>query len=275
MHAAAIQLNSGKEKDRNLEIADGLVRHAARDGAELVVLPEKFNVLGSPEDLHAGAEPVPGPTTDWAAGLCRELGVWLVAGSIVERVEGDAKLRNTSVLISPDGDIRATYRKIHMFDVEVGGITYRESDAESPGDEVVVADAGGLELGMAVCYDLRFPELFRVLAVDGARILTVPAAFTVPTTRDHWEPFVRARAIENQAFVIAANQIGEHPPSHRSGGRSMIVDPWGIVLAAAPDSEGVITADLDLEAQAAIRRRLPSLANRRPTAYRRAAATPA
>ena len=177
----------------------------------------------------------------------------------------------------PDGELKAAYRKIHMFDVEVGGVEYRESDNEDPGDEAVLtATADGVEIGLTICYDLRFPELFRLLAVDGARILTVPAAFTVPTTRDHWEPLIRARAIENQAFVIAANQIGEHPPTHRSGGRSLIVDPWGIVLAAAPDTETVITADLDLEAQAGIRRRLPSLANRRPAAYRRAAAaTPA
>ena len=268
MRAAAIQLNSNQEKDRNLGIADRLLREAAADGAELLVLPEKFNVLGSPEDLHAGAEPVPGPTTEWAGELCRELGVWLVAGSIVERVAGEEKLRNTSALIDPDGQIRATYRKIHMFDVEVGGVTYRESDAEAPGDEVVVADVGGLELGMAVCYDLRFPELFRIMAVRGARAFSLPAAFTVPTGRAHWEILVRARAIENQAFVIAAGQIGRHPPDHESYGHSMIVDPWGEVLAQAPDEQCFVAADLDLDAQREVREKLPSLANRRPQAYR-------
>src|SRR5688572_5740911 len=268
MRAAAIQLNSGTEKTRNLEIADALARDAARDGADLVVLPEKFNVLGSPEDLRAGAEPVPGPTTEWAGALCRELRVWMVAGSIVERVAGDDKLRKTSVLIDPAGELRASYRKIHMFDVEVGGITYRESDAEAPGDEVVVADAGGLELGMAVCYDLRFPELFRIMAVRGARVFSLPSAFTVPTGRAHWETLVRARAIENQAFVIAAGQIGRHPPDHESYGHSMIVDPWGVVLAEAPDEQCVVVADLDLEAQREVRAKLPSLANRRPQAYR-------
>ena len=215
MRVAAIQLNSNDQKDRNVQIAENLLREAAADGSELAVLPEKFNVLGSPEHLHAGAEPVPGPTTEWAAALCRELGLWLVAGSIVEHVEGDDKLRNTSLLISPEGDIRATYRKIHMFDVEVGGVTYRESDAEAPGDEVVVADAGGLELGMAVCYDLRFPELFRIMAVRGARAFSLPAAFTVPTGRAHWEILIRARAIENQAFAIAA---GAHLPASSSTG---------------------------------------------------------
>jgi len=278
MRAAAVQLNARADKAANLEKADAMVRRAARDGAELVVLPEKWTTFGTGDDLRAAAETVgSGEASAWAAATARELGIDLVAGSISEHVEGEDKLRNTSLHYGPDGELKAAYRKIHMFDVEVGGVEYRESDNEDPGDEAVLtATADGVEIGLTICYDLRFPELFRLLAVDGARILTVPAAFTVPTTRDHWEPLIRARAIENQAFVIAANQIGEHPPTHRSGGRSLIVDPWGIVLAAAPDTETVITADLDLEAQAGIRRRLPSLANRRPAAYRRAAAaTPA
>jgi predicted amidohydrolase len=267
VRAAAIQLNSDQEKDRNLAIAGSLLRQAAADGARLIVLPEKFNVLGSPDDLRAGAEPVPGPTTEWAGALCRELGVWLVAGSIVERVQGDDKLRNTSVLVGPDGQVHSVYRKIHLFDVEVGGTVYRESDAEAPGDEVVVSEVDGVELGMAVCYDLRFPELFRIMAVRGARVVSLPAAFTVPTGRAHWEILVRARAIENQAFVIAAGQIGSHPPDHESYGHSMIVDPWGVVLAQAPDEVGFVVADLDLDAQQEVRAKLPSLANRQPHAY--------
>jgi predicted amidohydrolase len=183
-------------------------------------------------------------------------------------VPGEAKGHNTSVHVGPAGEVRAVYRKVHMFDVEVDGTVYRESEHEAPGDEPVLTEAAGVEVGMTVCYDLRFPELFRILAVRGARVLVVPSAFTLATTRDHWETLLRARAIENQAFVVAANQIGEHAPGLRSGGRSMIVDPWGLVLAAAPDREMVITADLDLEQQDEIRRRLPSLANRRPSAYR-------
>ena len=275
MRAAAVQLTAKADKAANLEKADRLVRRAAGDGAELVVLPEKWTALGTGDDLRAAAETIgaAGAATAWAANIARELGIDLVAGSISERIDGEDKLRNTSLHYGPDGELKAAYRKIHMFDVEISGVEYRESDNEDPGDEAVLtATSDGVEIGLTVCYDLRFPELYRLLAVDGARILTVPAAFTVPTTRDHWEPLVRARAIENQAFVIAANQIGKHPPNHRSGGRSLIVDPWGIVLAAAPDSECVITADLDLEAQADIRRRLPSLANRRPSAYRRAGA---
>jgi deaminated glutathione amidase len=268
MRAAAIQLNSNEDKDRNLATAGRLLREAAAGGSQLAVLPEKFNVLGGPDALRAGAEPIPGPTTDWAAALCRELGLWLVAGSIVERVDGDDKLRNASVLVGPDGELHATYRKIHLFDVEVEGMVYRESDAEAPGDDVVVTDAGGLPLGMAVCYDLRFPELFRIMAVRGARAVSLPAAFTVPTGRAHWEVLIRARAIENQVFMIAAGQIGKHPPDHESYGHSMIVDPWGEVLADAPDGECVVTADLDLERQEEIREKLPSLAHRRPAAYR-------
>ena len=268
MLAAAVQLTSTADRERNLATADRLTRAAAAAGAELVVLPEKWAVLGTPEETAAGAEPFDGPALAWARATARELGIDLVAGSIAERVPGREKGSNTSVHVGPDGEVHAAYRKIHMFDVEVGGRTYRESEHEEPGDEVVVsATAGGVELGLTVCYDLRFPELYRILAVRGARIVTIPSAFTLATTRDHWEPLLRARAIENQAFVIAANQVGEHAAGYRSGGRSAIVDPWGVVLAQAPDAETFIAAELDLERQADIRRTLPSLANRRPAAY--------
>jgi predicted amidohydrolase len=269
LRAAAVQLTATPDKARNLGTADRLVRRAAADGARLVVLPEKWSLLGRGADLRDGAEPLDGPAVTWARDAARELGIDLVAGSVAERVDGEDKLRNTSLHIGPDGEVAAVYRKLHMFDVEVDGTVYRESDHEAPGDDVVLsATADGVELGLTVCYDIRFPELYRILAVRGARIVTIPAAFTVPTTRDHWEVLVRARAIEDQCFVIAANQVGEHAEGLRSGGRSMIVDPWGLVLAQAADSETVITADLDLDAQAAIRSRLPSLANRRPAAYR-------
>jgi deaminated glutathione amidase len=269
LRAAAVQLTATPDKARNLQTADRLVRRAAADGARLVVLPEKWSVLGRGADLRAGAEPLDGPAVTWARDAARELGIDLVAGSVSERVEGEEKLRNTSLHIGPDGKIKAVYRKVHMFDVEVDGTVYRESEHEEPGDDVALTEtADGTPVGLTVCYDVRFPELYRILAIRGARILTIPAAFTVPTTRDHWEVLVRARAIEDQCFVIAANQVGEHVEGLRSGGRSMIVDPWGLVLAQAADSETVITADLDLDAQESMRARLPSLANRRPTAYR-------
>jgi predicted amidohydrolase len=269
VRASAVQLNSNEDKSRNVEIAERLVRRAAAEGAELVVLPEKFNLIGSPEQLVAGAEALDGPTLRWAGALAAELGVWLVAGSIVERIDGDEKLRNTSVLLDPDGGVRAAYRKIHMFDVEVAGVTYSESEVEASGDEIVVADVEALTVGLAVCYDLRFPELFRIMAVRGAQAFTLPSAFTMPTGRAHWETLIRARAIENQAFVVAAGQVGRHPPDHESYGHSMIVDAWGTVLAGAADAaEDVIVADLDLVAQAEVRAKLPSLANRQPDAYR-------
>jgi predicted amidohydrolase len=269
VRVAAVQLNSTADQAANLATADRLTRSAAADGATLIVLPEKWTAIGSDEQLRAAAELLDGPSINWARAIARELQVDLVAGSILERVEGHERLANTSVHVDPSGELRAAYRKLHMFDVEVDGRTYRESELEEPGEEIVSSEtADGIELGLSICYDLRFPELYRILAVRGARVLTVPAAFTLTTTRDHWETLLRARAIENQAFVIAANQVGTHPAGQHSGGRSMIVDPWGLVLAQAQDSEGYIVADLDLRRQQEIRSRLPALANRRPEVYR-------
>ncbi len=269
MRVAAVQLNSSADEAANRAAADRLARAAAADGAELIVLPEKWTAMGSDADQLAAAQPLDGPALGWARQLARELAVEIVAGSFLELVPGQGKPANTSVHIGRDGEIRAVYRKLHMFDVEVGGNVYRESELEQPGEEIVLSRTdGGVELGMSICYDLRFPELYRILAVRGARIITIPAAFTLATTRDHWETLVRARAIEDQAFVIAANQVGAHPSGGHSGGRSMIVDPWGLVLAQAQDSEGHIVARLDLERQREIRASLPSLANRRPATYR-------
>jgi deaminated glutathione amidase len=267
LRVAAVQLNSDGHKERNLSAAEDLVRAAAADGAEFVTLPEKWNLLGEGEELVAGAESLDGPSLSAARGWARELGIHLLAGSISERGEDGEKASNTSVLIGRDGEDVAVYRKIHMFDVDAGGVSYRESEHERPGTEPVTAPAGDLTLGMTVCYDLRFPELFRILALRGARIIAVPSAFTLATGRDHWEVLLRARAIENQLFVVAPNQWGKAPPHYDSFGRSMIVDPWGVVLATAPDGEGFIAADLDFAAQDRVRESLPSLANRQPDAY--------
>jgi predicted amidohydrolase len=262
LRAAAVQLNSISEKDRNLEAAERLVRAAAADGAELVALPEKWNLLAAGDELLAGAEPLDGPSLTAAREWARELGIHLLAGSISE--QGAEKAFNTSVLIDPEGEDVAVYRKIHMFDVDVDGVSYRESDHEEPGSEVVTAPLGGMIAGLTVCYDLRFPELYRILAVRGARLVAVPSAFTAVTGRDHWEVLLRARAIENQVFVLAPNQTGEAPPHFDSYGHSAIVDPWGRVLALAPGGEGFVAADLDLAEQERVRASLPSLANRRP-----------
>jgi predicted amidohydrolase len=267
VRVAAVQLNSNGDKQRNLAAAERLVREAARAGAEFIALPEKWNLLAGGEELVAGAELLDGPSLSAARGWAADHGVHLLAGSISERGGEGERASNTSVLIDPDGEDVAVYRKIHMFDVDAGGVSYRESEHERPGEEPVVASLGELTLGMTVCYDLRFPELFRILALRGARVIAVPSAFTLATGRDHWEVLLRARAIEDQVFVVAPNQSGEAPPHYSSFGRSMIVDPWGVVLATAPDGEGFVLADLDLAAQDRVRESLPSLANRQPGAY--------
>ncbi len=266
MRAAAIQLHSTDDTDRNLDVAERLIREATGAGAELVVLPEKFNLMGTASQWRQGAEPLDGPTISWAGNLARDQKIWLVAGSIVEKKD-DGKCANTSVLLGPDGTCKAIYRKIHMFDVEVGGVPYRESDLEDAGTEIVVADAAGVSLGMSVCYDLRYPELYRILALKGAKVVCIPSAFTEHTGKDHWETLIRARAIENQTFIVAADQVGPCPPKHASYGHSMIVDPWGDILAQTEDSETFVVADLDLASQVEIRKNLPSLENRRPEAY--------
>lgn len=268
MKAAAVQLNSGADVQANIAAAEVQVRAAAADGAKLIVLPEKWTVMGGPTELHAGAQTLGGSAIAWARETAHELKVDLMAGSIAERVEGREKLSNAAVHVGPDGEIRAVYRKLHMFDVEIDGKQYRESDTDEPGDEIVVSELGdGTKLGLSICYDLRFPELFRILALRGVRVITMPAAFTLPTTRDHWEVLVRARAIENQVFVVAANQVGEHPGGHHSGGRSLIVDPWGAVLARAGDTPGYVVAQLDFDHQDDVRRRVPLLAHRRQHVY--------
>jgi len=270
IRVACVQLTSRADKAANLERAEALVERAAAAGADVVVLPEKWNGIGGADVLHAIAEPLDGGESveamaDWA----RRHGITLVGGSITERREGRDKLSNTCVVLDSEGDVAAVYRKIHLFDVEVGGQVYRESEAEEAGEEAVLADAlDDWPLGLTVCYDLRFPELFRILALEGARVVTVPANFTLYTGRDHWELLLRARAVENQLFVAAAAQVGETAPGRLSYGRSLIADPWGIVLAQAPDEETLIWADLEAARLEDVRAKLPSLAQRRPLAYR-------
>jgi deaminated glutathione amidase len=267
LRVACVQINSSPSKAENLERMEPLVARAAATGADLVLLPEKWNGLGSHEILLDVAEPLDGGETVGAMSRwARTHGVTLVGGSIAERREGRDKLSNTCVVFDPDGEIAAVYRKIHMFDVEVGGVVYRESEIEEPGDGPVSCEVEGWRLGLTVCYDLRFPELYRILAVEGAELVTVPAAFTLFTGKDHWELLLRARAVENQCYVVAANQWGV-VEGKASYGRSSIVDPWGVVLAQAADGDGVVSAELDRAHMERIRRSVPSLANRQPAAY--------
>ena len=276
MRVAAVQMSCDSDHDSNFSRAAGLVAAAAADGAGLVVLPELFASLDRNSLMRTKGEPVDGPTCSWAAGIAQAHSIWLVAGSFIERfIERDGdRLFNTSCLFDPNGKLRATYRKIHLFDVELGDTVSRESDTFSAGEHPVTAllqeEVGGdAVVGLTICYDLRFPELFRIETLLGATIITVPSAFTAATGPDHWEPLLRARAIENQVAIVAAAQWGTGPDGTKRHGHALIVDAWGRVLAdAGEDGDAVIAADIDLDEIGAIRTRLPSLANRRPEAYR-------
>jgi predicted amidohydrolase len=269
IRVACVQLTSGREKATNLEKAEKLVAQAAAAGADVVGLPEKWNVIGAADVLHETAETIEsGESVEAMRGWASTHGITLVGGSITERREGREKLSNTCLVFDPEGELVATYRKIHLFDVEVGGHTYRESEAEEHGEEPVVAAVEGWPVGLTICYDLRFPELYRVLALEGALLATVPAHFTLYTGKDHWHLLLRARAVENGFYVAAPAQVGETGIGRPSYGRSLIVDPWGTVVAQAPDEETVISAELDRGWLEEVRRRLPSLSQRRPEAYR-------
>ncbi len=269
IRVACVQMTSRADKAANLETAERLVAQAAATGADVVVLPEKWDVIGSVSALHENAEPIEGGSAVAAmSAWARRHGTTLVGGSITEQREGRDKLSNTSLVFDPEGRIVALYRKIHLFDVEVGGVVYRESEAEEPGEEPVVAEVEDWKIGLTICYDVRFPELYRILALEGAELVTVPAHFTTPTGKDHWHVLLRARAIENQLYVAAAAQVGETLPGKPAYGRSLIADPWGTVLAQAPDEQIVIAAELDRAWLQNIRTKLPSLANRQPDAYR-------
>ena len=274
LRVALVQLDAGADVGANVASAAALAETAAADGARLVALPEYLQFRGPDEGYRASARPIPGPWTEPFADVARWRHAWILLGSLAES-SGDAdRPYNTSVLIAPDGSIAATYRKIHLFDVTVeDGPVDRESDRVSPGDRAVLADVDGVRVGLSICYDLRFPELYRALAVAGAEVLTVPANFTERTGRDHWEILLRARAIENAAYVLAPSQIGG-PPGQPAFGRSMIVDPWGTVVAQAPDRVGIVAAELDLGRVRSIRDQIPALANRRPDSVARVTAQP-
>jgi predicted amidohydrolase len=269
IRVAAIQMNASAEKARNVDDAVQLIERAAGLGATLVVLPETWTYMGDSSATRDNAEPIPGPTTQRLAEVARRHRIWLHAGSIFEVAPGEPRVFNTTAVLDPDGNLAAHYRKIHLFDVAIGAhVRSQESATVAPGNDTVVVDLGGVRLGLTICYDLRFPELYRQLALAGAEIIAVPSAFHAHTGQDHWEILLRARAIENQVYVVAPNAWGHHPGGWKSYGRSMVVDPWGVVLATAGDGVGLCVAECDLTALERIRRELPSLANRRPSAYR-------
>jgi len=261
---AAVQMASGADKAQNLATAERLVRRAAERGAVLVGLPENVAWMGPEAERTSAAEPLDGPTLAHFAALARSLGIHLLAGSVLESGAPGGRLHNTSVLFGPAGERLAVYRKMHLFDVEVGdGQTYRESEAVAPGSEVVLAETPLGRIGLSICYDLRFPELYRALSARGAVVLTVPSAFTLATGKDHWEVLLRARAIENQAYVLAPAQGGRHPGDRLTYGHALVADPWGLVVARASEGEGVAVAEMDPSLLDRVRGRLPALKHRR------------
>jgi predicted amidohydrolase len=262
--AAAVQMTSTADAERNLAAAEGLVEEAASRGAGLVGLPENFAFLRAEGQPVPEAQALDGPWVSRMSGLARRLKITLLLGSLPERVPGESRVRNTSLLLGPDGRTLAVYRKIHLFDIDLPGMEHlKESRSVVPGDEVVLAETPFAPIGLSICYDLRFPELYRELTRRGARILAVPSAFTERTGKAHWEVLLRARAIENLAYVLAPAQVGSHGPGRASHGQAMIVDPWGAVLAQAPEGEGLALAELDFQRQDRIRRELPALLHAR------------
>jgi predicted amidohydrolase len=257
---AAVQMVASDDKAANVREADHWIRKAAARGACVVALPEVFVWRGVKEQEREAAEPVPGPTSEWLAELARKLGIYLLGGSILEAISGTTRAYNTSLLFGPDGSLLASYRKIHLFDVDLKeGVSTRESKTRAAGNQVVVAETGLCPMGLSICYDLRFPELYRKMIVRGAQLIFVPSAFTAYTGMAHWKPLLRARAIENQAYVVAAAQFGKSPNSFETHGHSMIVDPWGKVLAELAHGAGVIVAEVDLDYLTRVRTELPCL----------------
>jgi predicted amidohydrolase len=269
LQVSVVQMNSGADKRENIAAALDLIDRAAATGARLIALPEVWPYLGPDDANRDNAETIPGPITEMFAERARRHGVFIHGGSIYEVRPGDPGMYNTAFVIDPQGELIARYSKIHMFDVVLDGVAqYQESATVTPGDEIVLTEIDGLTVGLATCYDLRFPELFRILALRGAQAVIMPAAFTLTTGKDHWETLIRARAIENGLYMIAPAQWGKHPPGNWCYGRSIIVDPWGTVIATAPDGVGVTQALVEPSRVATVRRQIPSLANRRPEAYR-------
>jgi deaminated glutathione amidase len=262
--AAVVQMTSTSDVGRNLDVAERLAGEAAARGARFVGLPENFAYLRSEGEPVPEAQSLDGPWVERLAALARRLQVTLLLGSLPEKVEGDSRIHNTSVLLGPDGRRLAAYRKIHLFDIDLPGLEHlKESRAVRPGTELVLAETAFGPVGLSICYDLRFPELYRQLARRGARVLAVPSAFTDRTGKDHWELLLRARAVENLAYVFAPAQVGSHGPGRASHGHAMIVDPWGAVLAQVPDGEGIALAELDFDRQDRLRRELPALSHAR------------
>lgn len=265
--AAVVQLDTQNDKGKNLEYICNSIDQAAEHGASLVCFPEVMNLIGRNVGEGGGTETVPGFTTERLIKKAKERRIYIQAGSITEEAPGDTRFYNTAVLISPEGEILAKYRKLHMFDITLAdGTKSNESEKVCPGDQIVTVDTELGKIGLAICYDIRFPELFRIMAAEGAQVIITPSSFTMPTGKDHWEPLLKARAIENACYMIAPSQIGKKP-RYVAYGNSMVVDPWGTVIARSKDEPGIVYAEIDLDYLDKVRRQLPSLNHIRGDIY--------
>ncbi|KEF37267.1 putative amidohydrolase [Schinkia azotoformans MEV2011] len=268
LKVSMVQMQVTDDVDKNVQTAIALIRDAAQSNPDVIVLPENFHLMGTKEDLFKKAETIDGPTITKLREVAKELGTYIVAGTMKLRIQGEEKLRNSCCVINPDGDIQDVYDKIHTFNARVGGRTYAGNQVEQSGDQIIVTNIKGVPVGLSVCFDLRFPEMFRILALKGSKVILVPALFMLHTGKDHWEVLLRARAIENQVYMVAPATHGTFPPNGDwTYGRSLVVDPWGLVIAQASDGDGVVTVDLDLNLVEDVRKRVPTLSQRRPNVY--------
>jgi deaminated glutathione amidase len=268
LKVSMVQMQVTNDVDVNVQKAVELIKEAAKSNPDVVVLPENFHLMGTKKDFFEKAETIDGPTISGLRKLARELGIYIVAGTLKIRVKNEEKLRNSCCVINPDGEIQDVYNKIHTFNAQVGGRTYSGSQVEEAGDKIVVTNIKGIPVGLSVCFDIRYPEMFRILALKGAKVVLVPAIFMLHTGKDHWEVLLRARAIENQVYMVAPATYGKFPPHEEwSYGRSMAIDPWGLMIAQSSDKDGVVTVDLDLDLVEDVRKRVPTLSQRRPDVY--------
>jgi predicted amidohydrolase len=266
-NVALIQIDTQQDKAANLRKIGDFIDEAAGRGAQFVTMPEMCTFIGSGDDARTNAETVPGPTTEFMAGKAKEHKIWIHGGSFYEKIPGERRMYNTTTVYSPRGEIAAVYRKIHLYDVDVrGGVTYKESETIEPGAKIVSFDTDYCKMGLAICYDIRFPELYRILALRGVKVIFNPAEFALYTGKDHWESLIRARAIENQVYMVCADQIGVKPNIHTFG-RSLVVDPWGNTIAKASDKEGILLAEIDMDYVDQLRMEVPCLSNRKPESY--------
>lgn len=264
-----VQMRVTNQVEENVQTAIELIKEAAKANPDVVILPENFHMMGRKTEFFEAAETIDGPTLTKLKALAKELAIYIVAGTMNLRVEGNEKLKNTCCVINPEGEIQDVYEKIHSFNAQIGGRNISAGKIEEAGERIVVTTIKGVPVGLSVCFDIRFPELYRILALKGAKVILVPAIFMLHTGKDHWEVLMRARAIENQVYMVAPAAYGTIPPHNEwSNGRSMVVDPWGVVVAQSSDQTTVTTVDLDLNWIEDVRKRVPTIPQRRPEVYK-------